>query len=69
MILNMARQGKVRMEFEHRGLESMFASHDQISNHPSFAIVLVSLIIGSGLIVLSGIPAKWHEIPIIDSGD
>ena len=53
------------MEFEHRGLEPMLASHDRISNRLSFAIVLASLVIGSGLIVLSGIPPKWHEIPII----
>ena len=64
-ILKMARQGKVKMEFEHRGLEPMLASHDRISNRLSFAIVLASLVIGSGLIVLSGIPPKWHEIPII----
>ena len=64
-ILKMARQGKVKMEFEHHGLEPMFASHDRISNRLSFAIVLASLVIGSGLIVLSGIPPRWHEIPII----
>jgi len=64
-ILKMTRQGKVRMEFEHRGLEPMLASHDRISNRLSFSIVLTSLVIGSGLIVLSGIPPKWHEIPII----
>ena len=64
-ILKLARQGKVKMEFEHRGLEPMLATHDRISNRLSFAIVLASLVIGSSLIVLSGIPPKWHEIPII----
>ena len=64
-ILKMARQGKVKMEFEHRGLEPVLASYDRVSNRLSFAIVLASLVIGSGLIVLSGIPPKWHEIPII----
>ncbi|MEA3465542.1 MAG: AarF/ABC1/UbiB kinase family protein [Thermodesulfobacteriota bacterium] len=64
-ILKMARQGRIKMEFEHRGLEPMLASHDRISNRLSFAIVLASLIIGSSLIVLSGIPPQWHEIPII----
>jgi ubiquinone biosynthesis protein len=64
-ILKLARQGKVKIEFEHRGLEPMLATHDRISNRLSFAIVLASLIIGSGLIVLSGIPPKWHEIPLI----
>ena len=64
-ILKMARQGKVKMEFEHRGLEPMLSTHDRISNRIAFAIVLASLVIGSALIVLSGIPPKWHDIPVI----
>jgi len=64
-ILKLARQGKVKMEFEHRGLEPMIAANDRISNRLSFSVVLASLVIGSGLIVLSGIPPKWHEIPVI----
>lgn len=64
-ILKLARQGKVKIEFEHRGLESMIAANDRISNRLSFAIVLASLVVGSSLIVLSDIPPKWHEIPVI----
>jgi len=64
-ILKLARRGKIKIEFEHRGLEPLIAANDRISNRLSFAIVLASLVIGSGLIVLSGIPPKWHEIPII----
>jgi len=64
-ILKLARQGKVKIEFEHRGLEPMIAANDRISNRLSFAVVLASLVIGSGLIVLSGIPPKWHEIPVV----
>ncbi len=64
-ILRMARQGMLKVEFEHRGLDPMLSTHDRISNRIAFAIVLSSLIIGSALIVLSGIPPKWHEIPVI----
>ena len=64
-ILKQTRQGKVKIEFEHRGLETMLSTHDRISNRLAFAIVLASLLIGSSLIVLSDIPPKWHEIPII----
>jgi len=64
-ILRQARRGKIKIEFEHRGLESMLSTHDRISNRLAFAIVLAALIIGSSLIVLSGIPPKWHEIPVI----
>ncbi|MCK5723198.1 MAG: AarF/ABC1/UbiB kinase family protein, partial [Gammaproteobacteria bacterium] len=43
----------------------MLSTHDRISNRLAFAIVLAALIIGSSLIVLSDIPPKWHEIPVI----
>lgn len=64
-ILKQAREGKLTIEFEHRGLEPMLSTHDRISNRIAFAIVLASLVIGSSLIALSDIPPKWHEIPII----
>jgi ubiquinone biosynthesis protein len=64
-ILKLARQGLLKVEFEHRGLEPMLATHERISNRIAFAIVLAALIVGSALIVLSGIPPRWREIPVI----
>jgi len=64
-ILRLARQGKLKLEFEHLGLEPILNALDRAGNRLSFAIVLASLIIGSSLIVLSGIPPKWHDIPLI----
>ncbi|MBC8527218.1 MAG: AarF/ABC1/UbiB kinase family protein [Candidatus Cloacimonetes bacterium] len=64
-IIKQIKLGQFKIEFEHKGLEPMLKKHDQISNRIAFAIVLASLIIGSSLIVLSGIPPKWNGIPII----
>ncbi|MEJ2057553.1 MAG: AarF/ABC1/UbiB kinase family protein [Desulfofustis sp.] len=64
-ILAQLRQGRIKMEFEHRGLSGLREALDQVSNRIAFAIVLASLVIGSSLIVLSGIPPKWNDIPII----
>jgi ubiquinone biosynthesis protein len=64
-ILRQARKGRVKMEFEHRGLEPMMSTFDRVSNRLAFAIVLASLVVGSSLIVLSNIPPKWHDIPVI----
>jgi len=64
-ILSQLRQGRMKLEFEHRGLSELRVALDQVSNRISFAIVLASLIIGSSLIILSGIPPKWNDIPII----
>ena len=64
-IITMFKRGEVKVKFQPSGLEDFIRTQDQISNRTVFAIVLAALIIGSSLIVLSGIPPKWHEIPII----
>lgn len=65
VILQQAKKGRIKIEFKHMGLEPMLSTLDRTSNRIAFAIVLASLVIGSSLIVLSGIPPKWNEIPII----
>ncbi|MCP4749386.1 MAG: AarF/ABC1/UbiB kinase family protein, partial [Proteobacteria bacterium] len=64
-ILDQARDGKIKIEFEHHGLNPMLSTHDRIVNRVVFAIVLASIIVGSSLIVLSGVPPKWNNIPVI----
>jgi ubiquinone biosynthesis protein len=64
-ILHQLRSGRMRLEFEHRGVKSLGAALDRVSNRISFAIVLAALIVGSSLIVLSDIPPRWHSIPVI----
>ena len=64
-IIRQIKTGKLKIEFEHKGLDPMLIKHDQISNRIAFSIVLAALIIGSSLIVLSKIPPLWNEVPII----
>lgn len=64
-ILRQLRAGRMKLEFEHRGLTKLATALDRISNRIAFAIVLAAQIIGSSLIILSDIPPKWHDIPII----
>ncbi|WP_420208224.1 ABC1 kinase family protein [Candidatus Electronema sp. JC] len=64
-VLAMLRQGKVRLELEHHGLRPLEKALYRVSNRIAYAIVLAALIIGSSLVVLSGIKPKWHDIPII----
>ena len=59
------KRGDVRMKVEHRGLENLTHVLDQVSNRISFAIVLAALLVGSALMVHSGIPPKWHGLPVI----
>jgi len=57
--------GKLRMEFEHKGLEPALRKSDQVSNRMSFAVVLGSLIVGSSIVVLSKVPPLFQGIPVI----
>jgi len=50
-ILQQVRQGKVKIGFEHRGLEG-FAFHlDRASNRIAFSLVIAALIVGSSIII------------------
>jgi len=64
-ILEQVKTGRAKIEFEHKGLEPALKKIDQVSNRIAFAIVIAALIIGSSLIVLSDIPPKVNETPII----
>ncbi len=64
-VLTLTRLGKIKIEFEHHGLDSLYAHLEQTTNRIAFAIVLAAQIIGSSLIVLAGLPPKWNGIPII----
>ncbi len=64
-ILKQAREGKIKIEFGHSGLEPLLNTHNRTSNRLVFAIVLAALIVGSSLVVLSGIPPKWNDIPLV----
>jgi len=63
--LKLARQGKLQLGFEHKGLEPLLTTLDRTSNRLAFAIVIASLIIGSSLIIHADIPPKWHDVPLI----
>ena len=64
-LLRQMKRGKVKIEFEHRGLEPMLTTHDQISNRIAFSIIIAALIVGSALIVLSKTPPLLFGIPVI----
>jgi ubiquinone biosynthesis protein len=64
-LLAMARKGDLKIGFEHRGLEKLLETHDQIANRIVFAIVVAALIVGSSVIVHARIPPLWEGIPVI----
>jgi len=64
-LASLIRQQRLRLQIEHRGLETMLATHDRISNRISFSILIAALIIGSALIVISETPPLIYGISLI----
>ena len=64
-LMRLVRQQKLAVQMQHKGLEEMLATHDQISNRISFSIIIAALIIGSALIVISAIPPLIYGISLI----
>ena len=64
-ILKYIREGNLKVQFEHKGLDSLIHSNEQISNRIAFAIVLAALIVGSSLIIHADVPPRWNDIPIV----
>jgi ubiquinone biosynthesis protein len=63
-ILHIVKTGELQVKFEHRGLTPLMLKADQLVNRLVFALVLAALIIGSSVVVLSGIPPKLHGVPL-----
>jgi ubiquinone biosynthesis protein len=63
--LKLVRQGKLKIGFEHKGLEPLLTTLDRTSNRLAFAVVIAALTIGSSLVIHADIPPKWHDVPLI----
>ena len=64
-ILKQIKQGKVRIGFEHRGLEQFIFGLDRSSNRVAFALIVSSLIIGSSMIINTEIGPFLFGYPIL----
>ena len=64
-ITRMIRERKFYLKHEIQDLDTMLATHDQISNRISFSIIITALLIGSALIVISKTPPLLYGISLI----
>lgn len=64
-LMRQARAGKLHVNYDIVGLQDMTATHSQLVNRLVFAIVLASLIIGSSLVIHSGLPPLFHGVPVV----
>ena len=59
------KQGKIKIGFEHRGLENFIFEMDRSSNRIAFALVLSSIVIGSSLIITTNIGPLLFGFPVL----
>ncbi len=64
-ILFKLKEGKLRVEFEHKGLEPMTHKLDVVSNRISFSIIVAAMILGSAIVIHAKIPPMYHNIPVL----
>jgi ubiquinone biosynthesis protein len=64
-ITRLIRRNRLTVHVELESLQTMLETHDQISNRLSFAIIIAGLIIGSSIIVVSGVPPLFYGISLL----
>jgi len=64
-VLKDVKEGRLTVQVDYRNLDRTIFNLGKISDRIVSAIVLASLIIGSSIVTLSGIPPKWRDIPLI----
>lgn len=64
-IVQMIKSGRLKIGFEHKGLDPMMRKFDQLINRLVFGLVLAALVIGSSIVVLSKSPPLYHGLPVI----
>jgi len=63
--LEKIRDGKLRIEFKHIGLENIVPELERSSSRIAFAAIIAALVVGSALIIRSDIRPSLFGIPII----
>ena len=64
-LLGKLQHGRLKIEFEHKGLEELQHKLDRVGNRLSFSLVIAALIVGSSLILSSQIGPKWGGFSIL----
>lgn len=64
-IIRKIREGKLRIEMEHKGLDDFYRKMDEVSNRMAISILLAALILGSSLLVLAEVPPFVGNIPAL----
>ncbi len=64
-ILTKAEKGTLKLELEHRGLETFIEELDIMSNRLSFSMIIAALIVGSSLIIQTRMSPSLFGVPLL----
>jgi ubiquinone biosynthesis protein len=64
-IVEKMEQGRLRIEFEHRNLGGLLATLEKISSRLTMGVILGAMIIGSSLIITTGVPPIVYGYPLL----
>jgi ubiquinone biosynthesis protein len=64
-ILRKIRQGKLKVEFEHRGLDNLISQAERSTNRLSISLIIAALIVGSSLIMQTSRGPLLFGVPVL----
>ena len=64
-ILDSAEKGYLNVKFEHHGLDRIVSEFDAASNRLSFSLIIAALIVGSSLIIQTGMEPLLWGVPML----
>lgn len=65
ILLRELRKGRLKIEFEHIGIEPIRRTIEKVLNRMSLTIIIASLLISSSVVVLAKVPPLVANIPLI----
>jgi ubiquinone biosynthesis protein len=65
IVIREIRKGRLKIEFEHLGLEPIRRTMDHVTNRVSLTLIISALLVSSSVIVLSKVPPLVGNIPLL----
>ena len=64
VIIDKVKRGRLRIEFEHKGLEHLTSELDKVSNRIAFSVIIAALIVGSSIVMQTNKGPLLFEFPV-----
>ena len=62
--MKMAKNGEIKVDLEHKGVDPMIYTMEKISKQMILTVLIAALLVGSSLLVVSGIEPIWYGMSV-----